>query len=429
MNQNNEILKWMRLDNAALIYPSTITKKYSGLFRLNITLDEKIDNKILSEALHNVLKRIPSFSYRLRHGLFWYYLSHIEGAPDIKEDVLNPMVRINFKKNKYFMFRIRSYDKRISIEVFHALADGLGGMTFLLTLTGEYLRLKHNIKIEYSDLVLNPKDKPKEEEYEDSFKKVAKNIGYLPKEDVAYKLRGTQEEGHIVNLITGTIPIVDLKKVSKSYNCTITEFLVSVLIDAIQEIQSKEKSKRKRNKPIKVSVPVNLRKIYNSKTLRNFSSYVNVGIESKYGYYSFDEIVNQVKHQMGLMITEKKLNAKLTGNVQAEKNTLIRVIPMFIKKYVLNIATRLMGDRYCTTTLSNLGNIELPKSMEDYVKKISVMVGRSKGNSGSAICVGYKDNLYITFSRKICESELERLFFTRLINMDIPVEIESNQRR
>ena len=52
------------------------------------------------------------------------------------------------------MFRIRYYDKRIAIEYFHALTDGYGGMTFLLTLTAEYLRLKKGLKIEYNNLII-----------------------------------------------------------------------------------------------------------------------------------------------------------------------------------------------------------------------------------------------------------------------------------
>ena len=51
------------------------------------------------------------------------------------------------------MFRIRCFDKRIAIEYFHALTDGTGGVTFLLTLTAEYLKLKHNIKIEYNEKI------------------------------------------------------------------------------------------------------------------------------------------------------------------------------------------------------------------------------------------------------------------------------------
>ena len=59
-------LNWMRLDNAALIYPPSIKKKYAAMFRLTITFTEKIDIDILRIALSNTLVRLPSFSFRLK---------------------------------------------------------------------------------------------------------------------------------------------------------------------------------------------------------------------------------------------------------------------------------------------------------------------------------------------------------------------------
>ena len=126
----NKIPSWIKLDNAATIYPSTLSRKYAAMFRMTVTLKEKVDKEILNTALSNVIKRFPSFSYKLKQGLFWSYFKHIEGTPDIDEDVNNPMIRINFKKNKGFMFRIRYFDKRLAIEYFHALTDGTGAITF-----------------------------------------------------------------------------------------------------------------------------------------------------------------------------------------------------------------------------------------------------------------------------------------------------------
>ena len=143
------IPSWIKLDNAATIYPSTLSKKYASMFRMTIVLKEKIDKYYLEKALNNIMKRFPTFSYKLKVGLFWCYFKHIDGIPPIEEDYKNPMLRINFRKNKHFMFRVRYFNKRIAIEYFHALTDGRGGMTFLLTLANEYLRLKNNIKVEY----------------------------------------------------------------------------------------------------------------------------------------------------------------------------------------------------------------------------------------------------------------------------------------
>ncbi len=57
---------WIKLDNAATIYPATIKRKYAALFRLTITLTENIDNDILSESLKFILKRFPTFACSLK---------------------------------------------------------------------------------------------------------------------------------------------------------------------------------------------------------------------------------------------------------------------------------------------------------------------------------------------------------------------------
>ena len=35
--------EWTRLDNAALIYPSSRTKKYASMFRMSVTLDHPVE--------------------------------------------------------------------------------------------------------------------------------------------------------------------------------------------------------------------------------------------------------------------------------------------------------------------------------------------------------------------------------------------------
>ena len=420
---------WMKLDNAATIYPPTLTKRYASMFRMTITLKEKIDKNLLEKAMSNIIERFPSFRYRLKQGLFWYYFKYNAQIPEIGKDYKNPLLRINFKKNKGLMFRIRYFDNRISIEYFHALTDGTGGITFLLTLAGEYLKLKYNLQIEYNDKVLNPKDNPKKDEYTDSFQKVARKLGKLEHEKSAYHYNGTKEPSHILNIITGIIPVKELKQKSKEFNCTITQFLTSIMILSIQDIQNREVKKGRKKKEIKVSIPINLRNLYETKTLRNFSSYSNIGIDPKYGIYSLEEIIKIVKNKMELAFAEKVVNAKVSANVKLSKNYFIRIIPMFIKKHILSAAEFFMGDRYCTTTFSNLGLINLPKEMEEYVKDLGFMIGRSRNKPGAVGCISCKDKLYITFTRQIKESEFERLFFTKLVEMNIPVTIESNMGR
>ena len=113
-----KIPDWLKLDNAATIYPSTLSKKYAAMFRLTITLNDKVDENILEEALNNIIDRFPTFRFKLKQGLFWCYFKRIKNKVLVENDYNNPMLRINFKNSNNYMFRVRYYENRIAVEFF-----------------------------------------------------------------------------------------------------------------------------------------------------------------------------------------------------------------------------------------------------------------------------------------------------------------------
>ena len=420
--------RWLRLDNTATIFPFTMSKNYASMFQLSVTLRENIDPEMLKTALDATAKRVPSFRCRLRHGLFWHYFDVMEGAPEIEEDVRNPLIKTNWNSGKHFLFRVRYYERRISLEVFHALSDGTGAMVFLLSLVAEYLRLHDGYKPETSDWILPTSEAPKKTEYEDAFFKFARTTSSLTVgHGAAYHIHGTAEENDYIDIITGRIPVAPLKSEAAKYGCTITAYLAAVTIYALQQIQKKDHPKRKR--PIVVTIPVNLRRWYPSKTLRNFFACIDVGIDSSLGEYSFEEIVGQVRSEMAMKLTEKHLNQKFSANTRLAKNRFLRCIPLFVKRPILLFGNWLFGDRNATTTLSNLGNIVLPLKLSEYVERIDCVNGRHRGKASTCVCVSYNGMLSVSFSRKIKETDFERLFFTWLVEKGITVEIESNLRK
>lgn len=408
---------WIKLDNAALIYPATLNRKLAAMFRLTVTLTENIDTIVLKEALKNIMKRFPTFGYTLKQGFFWCYFNKMNKMPRIDEDAQNPMIRNNFDRN--FLFRVRVFKNRLAIEYFHALTDGTGALTFIMSLTAEYLRIKYGIKIKYSSLILNPKDTPTEEEMSDSFLKYARGTGAFDHEKKAYHIKGKKEKLNIINIITGKIDVNEVKKLAKKYDATVTEFLASMLLFSIKQLADTKK-------PIKVSIPINLRNIYKTTTLRNFSSYINVGISGKEDY-TLPEIIKTVKSQLQVMSEEKKINSKISANVNLMRNQIVRRIPMFIKKPIMSLVEAKIGDGYISTTLSNLGLVNVPSSMKKYISDMNFILGNSRGKSGSVTVISYDKNIYITFSRKIKESNFERIFFTNLAKMGLDIEVESNR--
>ena len=165
-----EMPSQMRIDNAANIYPASLSKYYASLYRIYVSLSDYVDPVLLQQALETVTERIPTFRCGLKSGTFWWHLRRLDKTPQLMP--LAPLNHFHFRDNRGFLYRVSADGNRIVLDVFHALGDGYGGEVFLMTLTGEYLRLRYGVSINYNWLVLNPSDSPTVEEFEDSFKSI-----------------------------------------------------------------------------------------------------------------------------------------------------------------------------------------------------------------------------------------------------------------
>ncbi|MDP4132498.1 MAG: hypothetical protein Q8882_00620 [Bacillota bacterium] len=426
MKNNNK--KWLRLDNAAKIYPATKRKNWSNVFRLSISLKEDIDVTVLQKAVDTTIKRFPSIAVCLKRGFFWFYLEQVEKAPKVQAEKPYPCSQMSYKEMKKCSFRVLYYKNRIAIEFFHALTDGNGGLVFLKTLAAEYITQKYGTIVENVDGVLNREDVPKDEEIEDSFLKYDGEVSKSRKEKTAYKLKGTGEESGYRNLITGILDVNEVLAKAKEYKVSLTTFIASVMIYVIEEIQKQDIPQRKKQKPVKVLIPVNLRNFFNSASLRNFVLFITPGINPKLGEYSFDEIVRSVHHEMGFELTSKQMGSRITKNVKAEKLLVLKLTPLFIKNVVMKAVYKTVGEKKSCITLSNLGAVTLPCNMKKYVSRIDFVLGVQATCPNNCGILSYNGKLYINFIRNIKEPTLERKFFTFLKEMGLDVEIESNQK-
>nr|MDD6335476.1 hypothetical protein [bacterium] len=420
--------RWMRLDNAAKIYPAAKKRNWSALFRLSATLDEAVDPDTLRRALARTLPRFPAFAVRMKTGMFWYYLEHAEGAPPVQEDSCCPCPVLRLKANGGFGLRVRYYGCRIAVEFFHVLTDGTGGISFLKTLVAEYLTLRYGATVPRGGDILDCSAPALPEEIEDSFLAHAGPVASGRSEKKAYRVRGTPNRGGFVTVTCGDIPVDRLRDKAREKGVSITQYLTAVLILAIDDIQRQENHPARKLKPVKICVPINLRRFFKSRTTRNFASYVNPGIEPRMGEYTLDEVLSCVYHHMGLEITEKKLSAKFTANVRSEKNALLRVTPLFIKKPIMKMAFHIAGDRKTSSTLSNLGQVHLPPEMAEHVGQMDFILGPLSINPVACAALSYNGRLHINITRTIAEPKVERAFFTRLFKLGIPVKVESNAK-
>lgn len=404
-------LRWMKLDNAAKIYPAAKRRNWNNFFRISATLTEPVDVAVLRSALDVTARRFPSIAVRLRRGMFWYYLEQIPHSPAIQEEKSCPLAHVPFHEVRQCAFRVLVYHNRFAVEFFHALTDGTGGLTFFKTLLAEYLSQKYGLTIPAGDGVLGRLEEPDAEELEDSFLRYAGNVKASRKEATAWHLTGTPEKDGFKDLVTLMIPAPVLKECAKAHGVTVTELLCAAMMQAICQLQAEKMPQRSRRKPVKVLLPVNLRNLFPSKTLRNFASYITPEVDPQMGDYTFDEICAAVHHRMGLENNPQTMRAKFAANVASEQSPLLRVMPLFIKNLAMKAVFDTVGECKSCLCLSNLGVVRLPEVMAPYVARMDFIIGVQAKAPHNCGVLTWNDTVYINCIRSIREPELE-LHFT-----------------
>ncbi len=420
-------LRWMRLDNAAKIYPAARSQRWSSVFRVSATLTEQIDKAVMQSALDVTARRFPSIATRLRKGVFWYYLQQISKAPELREESSYPLVRMSGKELRECAFRVIVYENRVALEIFHSLTDGTGAMIFLKTLLAEYLQQKYGILIPATHGVLGRLEEPSEEELEDSFQKYAGPISAPRRENDAWRIRGTPEGTGFLNLTCLTVPTQAMLDAAHRYGVSLTTFLCAAMMQALQQLQKRHIPDQRRRKPIRVLLPINLRKLFPSNTVRNFALFTIPEIDPRLGEYSFQEICHAVHHKLGMDNSAKIMSTKIAANVASERLFAVKIMPLFIKNAVMKAIFRASGEKKTCLDLSNLGAVELPEVMKLYVDRIDFILGPQSTAPYNCAVVSYRENMQINFIRNIQEPDLEAQFSRVLLDMGLPVQVQSNR--
>ena len=421
-------LRWMKLDNAAKIYPAAKRRNWNNFFRISATLTEPVDTAVLRSALDVTARRFPSIAVRLRRGVFWYYLEQIPKAPVIQEEKSCPLAHAPFHQVRQCAFRVLVYHNRFAVEFFHALTDGTGALIFVKTLLAEYLSQKYGLTVPAVDGVLGRLEEPSDEELEDSFLRYAGDVKASRKESTAWHLSGTPEKDGFKNLVTLMVPAPELKACAKRYGVSVTELLCAAMMQAIAQLQAEKVPQRRLRKPVKVLLPVNLRSLFPSRTLRNFASYITPELDPRMGECSFEELCDEVHHRMGLENNRRTMRAKFAANVASEKSPVLRVMPLFIKNIAMKAVFDAVGECKSCLCLSNLGNVQLPEAMAPYVRRMDFIIGVQAAAPHNCGVVTWNGTMYINCIRSIREPELEMHFYRVLRQLGLHVKVESNQR-
>ena len=415
---------WYDLDNAAKLYPATRSRDWGAVYRMACYLDEDVDPERLQKALGATLPRFPMFAVSLWRGFFWYYHETLRGAPRVEEETAFPCVMIDALDNDSFLFRVLYWKRRISVEFFHSLADGTGAITFLRTLVAEYLS-QGGLPVPATHGILDRRERPVAEESEDAFRRHAGSAaGGSFRETKAWELPFEALPPPWLRVTHGIVDSGSLAAAAKARGATITALLAAVLQLSFDEVQREEEGRPQR--PVKVSIPVNMRKIHPSRTLRNFSLFTNAPLPVADYPPSLDEAVRAVGEAMAKGLEPAVLDRMMSLNVGAELSPALKPVPLFVKRLAIKAANSFVGENQFTASLSNIGLVELPEAMRGRVTRFDFVLGRSRKGNVNCGVVGYGGKVVISLSSSVAERDVEEGFFRRLRDLGIDIALETN---
>lgn len=405
---------WRSLDNAAKIFPAGKNGYDTNVFRIYCELNDEVDGECLDKALIKTVEDFPVFKSVMKKGFFWYYLEESNIVPHVVPEDKSPCSSIYDNDKKGLLFRVSFFNRRINLEVYHALADGTGAKEFLKVLVSNYILLKYGVTSK--NAILDASDFQKAD---DSYKKFyEKNKKKNNKRVTAYKLNGTKMPDRRIKVTEGVCSCKAILTKAHEYKTTVTSLFSGVLLKAIYDNMAFSD----RNKPVVVSIPVDLRKFFDSASTRNFFGVIFVSYDFSKNSCDLKEIIDFVDKSLKNERSKSKVKLRMNSLISVEKNVFIRGIPLIFKNIVLGAVFR-NSEKYETTTVSNIGKIEFSNEFSKYLHSFGMFTATNKLQVG--IC-SYDDACTVSFSSCFVNSEVEKSFFRMLSNMGIEFCVNSN---
>lgn len=410
------------LDSSAIIHLAVMKKGYTNSFRLSATLTDTICPRTLQAAVDKIAPMFPTIVAGIRRGIFQYAVVPAATPPKIclEQECLADMSMDMIER---CAVRILYCNNRIAVEIFHSLTDGYGGQVFFNALIAEYFCQKGLISEEVANSIqcVNPCD---------TVYTVDNYVTYAETQTIplnhrkVYRLPGKHNPKMQTHIVTEIYDTRELVETARYFGTSLTAFLTAVMAEAIIEMRDHHADPKASNQSIQIMIPVNLRKRFGSKTLRNFSLYALPCIMPFQQELPFEKLLDSIVLQLNEQLSKDYLAAMITTSVSLQKIPLFRFLPLYIKIRLLRIGFYFCGERNSCLSLSNLGQITYPPELEKYVQYIDFALTPRRNAPYNCGIVSYDGKLAISFSKKSNEKGLDWYFFHYLTELRYRAEID-----
>ena len=415
--------EWYTLDNAAKIFPAVYKRSDTNSYRLSALLKENIDPNILKKATIDALKRFPSLCVKLKRGAFWYYLEHNYNTPIIEEEDPYLFNSVHIHTHNGFMFTVSYFGRRISLEMFHALTDGTGASEFLKTIVYYYLihtgkDIKNDGSVQTDEV-----EKLSAETLDDFNENYESKVKAPDKEPRAFQMKGKYYKDNWTGLVQLIADVDNLKQVAHKYDATITGLMGAVILYSLYNVYFKDKKTPKHN--LRLFLPINARKYFNSHSMRNFMLYTRTTGEFRNKSLTFEDVVGYVKDTLS-KVNRDLLMRQLVSNVNIEKNFLVKILPLPIKNFIMRIAYKMHGQDSNTVSFSNLGKLTIPEDMSPFIERFEFMIGVSKLSPVNMGAVSVNNTFVFSYASKFVDRDVIQQIASNMASLGIKVTVETN---
>ncbi|MEG2187155.1 MAG: hypothetical protein RR085_07505 [Clostridia bacterium] len=411
---------WYPLDTAAKIYPLSMGLKRMMLFRLSCYLKEPVVPEIMQIALTYTIKRFPYFATTIKCGVFWHYVDSTMRRWALEPETKLPCSVMTLRHEESPSLRVVYFGNRVSIEFFHVLSDGTGGAIFLRTMLAEYFRLLgHPVTLGNGAFDVN--EAPSPVEWEDAFPvaDTAKKMGSFS-DKRALQLKGRLSFEKPARVVQFNLPVGLLKQKAKERHVTINTLMFAYLFMACK--QAAEPNKR--NRKLQIQLPVNMRKYYPVHTLRNFSMFSSIRLHPD-EVTSIDDILPEIAKQADEGMSKENLDQTIA--LSRRLVSLLRFVPLVIKRPIAYLIYGFMSDVVFTSVFSNVGVIQTPPEMAEFIEKFDAMLGPPISNKAVFSLCSYGEHAVLTITKNTRLPDVEEALYRVLCDDGLEPYVEGSK--
>ena len=408
---------WYKIDNVAKVFLATVGKRDTRSFRLSCTLKEEIEPELLQKAVLSAIQDRPQVQVRIRRGIFWHYMEDTDILPKVTEenDRICPLLYVPAKAMLHY--QVTYFGNRINLEVFHAITDGTGGMEFLNIIVLDYLKLKY--PGQFTDVTIHSGASAGDLS-QDSYRQFfgSKNLSRGSAKQKAYHPGGLKLPYNQLQFFEIHMPVSQILPRAKAVKVSLTCYLGALWMLAIRD----EMPPRRRNLPVTISIPVNLRNYYPSQTARNFFNSVNVThVFDK--DISIEELASEFDASLKSQLTEENIKKQMDNFETMEYVAPVRVVPLFIKQLVVRHFTK-RSIKKVTMVFSNMGIQKPPIPIGDRIENYS---GFCSTNSLFSTMFSFEDNLTLGVSSAFMNTCVVKNFVKGLSQSGVDIKVYATE--